>query len=64
MVYLNGPRLGAETCFPDCDVTVRPSPGRALLFDHHLPHESKALRAGLKYAVRSDVMFRVSGPGA
>ncbi len=58
MVYLNGPRLGGETCFPDCDVTVRPSAGRALLFDHHLLHESKPLRAGLKYAVRSDVMFR------
>lgn len=58
MVYLNDPPAGGETHFPDCERTVTPRAGMALLFDHHLLHESRTLRAGLKYAVRSDVMFR------
>ncbi len=62
MVYLNDPPEGGETCFPDAEVTVRPRAGLALLFDHHLLHESRTLRAGVKYAVRSDVMFRERGP--
>ena len=57
MVYLNDPVAGGETHFPDCEVTVAPRAGMALLFDHHLLHESRTLRAGVKYAVRSDVMF-------
>jgi prolyl 4-hydroxylase len=60
MVYLNDPPEGGETHFPDAAVTVRPRAGMALLFDHHLLHESRTLRAGLKYAVRSDVMFRAA----
>jgi prolyl 4-hydroxylase len=60
MVYLNDPPEGGETHFPDAEVTVRPRAGLALLFDHHLLHESRTLRAGLKYAVRSDVMFRAA----
>ena len=37
---------------------MKPRAGMALLFDHGLLHESRTLRAGVKYAVRSDVMFR------
>jgi hypothetical protein len=60
MVYLNDtePDGGGETHFPDAEVTVVPKAGTALLFDHHLLHESRTLRSGVKYAVRSDVMFR------
>ena len=60
MVYLNEPPEGGETHFVDAEVTVKPRAGLALLFDHHLLHESRTLRAGLKYAVRSDVMFRAA----
>jgi predicted 2-oxoglutarate/Fe(II)-dependent dioxygenase YbiX len=58
MVYLNDPAQGGETHFPDAEITVKPRAGMALLFDHGLLHESRTLRAGVKYAVRSDVMFR------
>jgi predicted 2-oxoglutarate/Fe(II)-dependent dioxygenase YbiX len=58
MVYLNEPEAGGETHFGDADTVVRPRTGLALLFDHHLLHESRTLRRGVKYAVRSDVMYR------
>jgi hypothetical protein len=29
-----------------------------LLFNHHLLHEGAVVTQGLKYAVRSDVMYR------
>ena len=34
------------------------SGGLALVFDHHLMHEGAVLLKGVKYAIRTDVMFR------
>ncbi len=45
----------AET--PDVFVDVAPRTGRVLLFEHKLHHEGAMLNAGVKYAMRSDVMF-------
>ncbi|MEZ4380720.1 MAG: 2OG-Fe(II) oxygenase [Nannocystaceae bacterium] len=36
---------------------VRPEVGAALVFDHLLLHEGAEVRAGVKYAVRSDVIY-------
>jgi len=58
MVYLNDVEEGGETRFPTLPLTVRPSRGQALIFDHGILHESRPVRAGVKYAVRSDVMFK------
>lgn len=32
--------------------------GQALVFDHGVMHESDKLREGVKYAIRTDVMYR------
>ncbi len=58
MVYLNDDFEGGETAFLDLQVAVQPKPGRALLFQHHLLHEGCEVRRGIKYAVRSDIMYR------
>ncbi len=58
IVYLNEDFTGGETVFNDLGVSVRPKTGQALLFQHRLRHESTPLLSGLKYAARSDIMYR------
>lgn len=58
MVYLNEGMEGGATSFLDLNVDVVPKIGRALLFQHHLLHEGAEVTRGVKYAVRSDIMFR------
>ncbi len=58
MVYLNECELGGHTRFLDLELSVRPKAGTALLFNHHLLHEGAPVEAGVKYVVRSDVMYR------
>jgi prolyl 4-hydroxylase len=58
MVYLNEGFGGGATTFHDFDVSVTPKTGRALLFQHFLLHEGCAVTSGVKYALRSDVMYR------
>lgn len=58
MVYLNDVEAGGDTAFLDLELTVKPRAGMALLFSHHVRHESTTLERGVKYAVRSDVMYR------
>lgn len=60
IVYLNGDFAGGDTHFPDLERSVVPMPGRAVLFNHHLLHESVSVRRGTKYAVRSDILYRES----
>lgn len=58
MVYLNACERGGHTVFTDLELEVKPEPGLALLFNHRLLHEGALVHAGIKYAVRSDVMYR------
>jgi predicted 2-oxoglutarate/Fe(II)-dependent dioxygenase YbiX len=37
---------------------VRPQAGALLLFRHRLMHRGDPVTAGVKYAIRSDVMYR------
>lgn len=57
MVYLNHDFTGGHTAFHDFDVAVRPSTGMALLFQHRILHEGCVVTSGIKYALRSDVMY-------
>ena len=62
MLYLNEPTKGGETNFLNPRdqfeaVSVWPRAGLALVFDHDLQHEGAMLQRGVKYAIRTDVMF-------
>lgn len=57
MVYLNEGFTGGKTAFLDFDVEVTPQAGAALLFQHQLLHEGSVVETGVKYVLRSDVMY-------
>ena len=57
MVYLNEGFAGGDTAFHDFGVAARPRTGMALLFQHQLLHEGCVIERGVKYALRSDVMY-------
>ncbi len=67
MIYLNGGIAGGETMFhlhegrvsdADADLRVLPWAGKALLFRHELLHTGAMVLDGVKYVLRTDVMFR------
>lgn len=58
IVYLNENFQGGETGFVDFDVTAIPRTGSALLFQHFMLHEGVSVREGIKYVLRTDVMYR------
>lgn len=62
MVYLNDGFEGGETAFLDLERVIAPRTGTALFFQHHLLHEGREVRAGTKYVLRTDVMFRAQVP--
>lgn len=58
MVYLNDGFGGGATAFHDFDVAVTPKTGMALLFQHFTLHDGCFVTSGVKYAMRTDVMYR------
>ena len=60
LIYLNQDFTGGETAFPEQGQCIRPQTGMALLFQHLLLHEGCPVRSGVKYALRSDIMYRVA----
>ena len=58
IVYLNDGCVGGATNVLDWGVKVEPRRGRVLLFDHPILHEGAVVDGGVKYALRSDVMYR------
>jgi hypothetical protein len=56
MVYLNGGFDGGATEFEDTSVV--PEEGLAVVFSHLLRHQGAEVTSGMKYVLRSDVMFR------
>ncbi|WP_269759142.1 2OG-Fe(II) oxygenase [Variovorax sp. E3] len=55
LVYLNDGFTGGETDFRE--FRVKPEAGAALLFVHDTWHEGAAVEAGVKYVLRSDVLY-------
>jgi hypothetical protein len=55
MVYLNEGYSGGDTRFENC--SVRGQRGMALVFEHGLIHQGAEISDGIKYVLRSDVMF-------
>jgi prolyl 4-hydroxylase len=58
MVYLNEGFGGGATRFNDYEIEVVPKTGMALLFQHRVLHEGCTVTSGIKYVLRSDIMYR------
>lgn len=56
LIYLNDDFEGGETEFEGL-FTVAPKKGSALVFHHPLRHEGKTLINGLKFVLRTDIMY-------
>lgn len=59
LVYLNDGFVGGDTDFRQFRVV--PKTGDGLLFVHDTWHEGAAVEEGVKYALRSDVMYAARG---
>ena len=57
MIYLHDNFEGGETTFKG--ISIRPKQGMALLFLHNLYHEGSEVTKGVKYVLRTDVMYRL-----
>ena len=59
MIYLNEGFAGGSTDFGW--ESVEPVCGRALVFPHRLRHQGAVVKEGLKYVLRTDVMYAMKG---
>ena len=61
LFFLNDVTQGGQTRIWDgkAQLDIAPTAGAALLFDHSLLHEGRTLDGGVKYVLRSDVMYRL-----
>lgn len=57
MIYLNDEYEGGETSFDA--VSVKGEKGMALVFLHSLAHEGGEVLKGIKYVLRTDVMYKL-----
>jgi len=57
LIYLNDNFSGGETLFDE--YTVKPFLGSALIFPHTLFHSGNIVTSGIKYVLRSDIMYKV-----
>ena len=59
MIYLNDGFEGGSTDFGW--ESVKPVQGTALVFPHRLRHQGATVRSGVKYVLRTDVLYRRAG---
>lgn len=59
MIYLNEDFEGGETAFlVNPEKIIKPRTGMALLFQHPIIHEGCEVTKGVKYVVRTDLMYK------
>ena len=59
MIYLNDDFEGGETAFlVNPEKIIKPRTGMALLFQHPIIHEGCEVTKGVKFVVRTDLMYR------
>lgn len=56
LIYLNEEMEGGETSFQN--FSIQPKTGMAVLFKHEIRHGGGVIKAGVKYVLRTDVMYR------
>jgi prolyl 4-hydroxylase len=59
VLYLNDDYSGGETVFPTEHMEVSPKTGTLALFPPVLPHATRTIRTGVKYILRTEVLYRV-----
>jgi prolyl 4-hydroxylase len=57
LIYLNDSFEGGETKINDIDYKVRPVTGSVLIFNHDINHEGCPITSGMKYVIRTDMMY-------
>ncbi len=57
MIYLNDDFEGGSTTFQR--QIIRPEKGKALVFAHQLEHEGAEVTKGVKYVLRTDIMYKL-----
>lgn len=57
LVYLNDLKDSGATRFRDAQIDIFPKSGKALLFRHELWHAGMPVNNGVKYVLRTDVLF-------
>ncbi len=57
MIYLNDDFEGGETTFEN--LIIAPKQGTVLVFLHSLTHAGTAVLQGIKYVLRTDIMFKL-----
>ena len=63
LVYFNDDFEGGETRFQEqLEQTITPRRGMAAIFQHKIRHEGCPVRRGIKYAMRSDVVYEAPEP--
>jgi prolyl 4-hydroxylase len=63
LVYLNDDFEGGETRFHEqIEQVITPNRGLAVIFQHKIRHEGCPVRRGIKYAMRSDVIYEALEP--
>lgn len=62
MIYLNDDYVGGATTF--LNTMVEAKQGMALLFRHDLEHAGSPVKSGLKYILRTDIMYRLDEASA
>lgn len=60
LMYLNDNYTGGETVFDT--VSVNGERGLLLVFLHSIGHEGAAVASGIKYVLRTDIMYRLCRP--
>jgi len=58
MIYLNDGYVGGETKFETTN--IKGKKGMALVFLHSLAHEGAEVESGIKYVLRTDIMYRLA----
>jgi prolyl 4-hydroxylase len=58
VIYLNDGFTGGETEFPELKKVITPKRGTALLFQHRVLHAALTPASGVKYVLRTDVLYR------
>ncbi|KID56635.1 hypothetical protein JF50_11950 [Pseudoalteromonas luteoviolacea] len=58
LVYLNDSYEGGSTQFRKSNLEVHAGIGKSLIFEHHLWHKGNEVLSGVKYVLRTDIVYQ------